>query len=204
MRRLTLGWMLVAAVALPAVASAEPLTWQIDPAHTSVTFKIRHLLTKVQGQFSDVSGTIVLDPEQPTAGTVDVTIAAASIDTRNEKRNNHLKSADFFDVEKYPDLTFKSTKVEKDEDGHFQVSGELTMHGVTRPVVLDAEILGTGPHPMIPGGKVAGFTATTTLNRKDFGIVWNRTLDTGGTLLGDDVEVTLDVEALWTPPQSED
>jgi polyisoprenoid-binding protein YceI len=194
MKRFISSLALAALLAAPGFARAEPMSWNIDPVHSSVTFKIRHLVSRVQGEFKEFSGTITYDPADAAAGSVEVVIAAASIDTKNDNRDKDLRSAKFFDVETYPDITFKSTKVEKTEDGDLKVSGDLTMHGITRPVVLDAEFLGSGPHPR--GGQVAGFSATTTLNRKDFGITWNRVLDAGGTLLGDDVQVEINLEAV--------
>ncbi len=131
-----------------------------------------------------------------------ITIPTAGIDTQNDRRDTHLKSADFFDAENNPTITFKSTKVEKAGENKFKVTGDLTMHGVTKPTVLDVEFLGSGSHPMIPGGKVAGFSATTKINRKDFGITWNKTLDTGGTLLSDDVDIRIDVEAVQKPAEA--
>jgi polyisoprenoid-binding protein YceI len=167
-----------------------------------VNFKVRHLFTKVTGSFQEVAGTIQFDPAMPEKGSIEVTIQAASIFTKNEKRDNHLKSADFFDVEKHPELTFKSTKIEKKGE-MFLVTGDLTMHGMTKPVTLEAEFLGAGPH-VRPGSEVAGFTAQTKVDRKEWGILWNRALDTGGTILGDEVEILLDVEAIHTPPASEE
>ncbi len=185
---------------VPNLAAAE--TWDIDPTHTSVGFEVRHLFTKVAGKFNEVSGTIVFDPANPTAASATITIPTASIDTKNDRRDTHLKSADFFDAANNPTITFKSTKVEKAGESTFKVTGDLTMRGVTKPTVLDVEFLGSGPHPMIPGGKVAGFSATTKVNRKDFGINWNKTLDTGGTLLSDDVDIRIDVEAVHKPAEA--
>ncbi len=201
MKRFIASLALVALVLAPGFARAEPVSWKIDPVHSSVTFKIRHLVSRVQGEFKDLNGTIAFDPADASAGSVAVTIAAASIDTKNDYRDKDLRSGNFFDVETYPEITFKSTGAETTPDGKLQVTGDLTMHGVTRPVVLDAEFLGSGPHPR--GGRVAGFAATTTLNRKDFGITWNKVLDAGGTLLGDDVQVEINLEAVHAEDESE-
>jgi polyisoprenoid-binding protein YceI len=190
MKRLILAFVVLAAV-LPAVALAG--TWNIDPVHSSVGFKIRHFFTKVGGTFTDYAGTIEFDPENPEAAKVKITIQAASINTNNEKRDGHLQSEDFFWVEKNPELTFRSTKVTKKGDG-FLVEGLLTMRGVEKTVVLEAEFLGAGPDGW--GGTRAGFTASTKVNRKDWGINWNKTLDQGGTVLSDDVTINLEIESI--------
>lgn len=171
-------------LALPALASAE--TWEIDNAHSTVTYKIRHLLTNFTGSFSTVAGTIEFDPENPAAGSVEVTIPVSSVETHNEKRNGHLQSEDFFDAANHPNLTFKSTKFVQAEDG-LKVEGILNMRGVDKPVTLDVDFLGTM-------GDVAGFSASTKLNRQDWGINWNKALD-NGSLLGDDVTIQIEIEA---------
>jgi polyisoprenoid-binding protein YceI len=193
MKRILLTTVVASLLILPTLASAG--TWQIDAAHSSITFKIRHLFTKVQGAFTEVEGEIEFDPANPTAGSVKVKIPVASIDTRNEKRDGHLKSPDFFDAETYPEIVFESTKVEETEGG-LQVTGDFTMHGVTKPVTLDVEFLGAGPHPMVEGAKVAGFTATTKIDRTEWGLKWNKVIEAGGALLGDEVDIQIDVEAL--------
>ncbi len=197
MKRFT--WTLTLAALAVAPSSALAQTWEIDAAHTSVGFEVRHLFTKVAGKFNEVSGTIVFDPANPAAASTEITIPVAGIDTRNENRDNHLKSPDFFDAATYPSITFKSTKVEPAGKNKFKVTGDLTMHGVTKATVLDVELLGAGPHPMMPGGQVAGFTATTTVDRKEFGISWNKALDNGGMVLGDEVNIKIDVEAVQKP-----
>jgi polyisoprenoid-binding protein YceI len=176
---------------------AAPTTWNIDTNHSSVDFSVRHLFSKVPGKFTKFSGTIVYDPAKPAASSVKAEIDASTINTANERRDKHLKSEDFFDVAKYPTLTFESTKVTPNGENKLKVDGNLTMHGVTKPVVLDVSFLGSGPGPQ--GGQVSGFEAVTKVNRKDFNIIWNRNLDQGGTLLGEDVEIRLNVEAN-TPP----
>lgn len=193
--RLTATVVLLAAM-VPSLA--ESAAWKIDPAHSSASFQIRHFFSKVQGGFDELSGTIEFDPANPTQAKVEAVLSTASINTKNEKRDGHLRSGDFFDAEKHPQITFKSTKVEVVEGG-FRVTGDLTMRGVTKPAVLEVELLGAGPHPMIEGGQIAGFTAKTTVNRQDFGIQWNKTFDNGGAMLGDDVEIQLSVEAIHAP-----
>jgi polyisoprenoid-binding protein YceI len=187
----------LATLALASVASAAPAKFDFDPAHTEVGFNVRHIFSKVPGRFTEFSGVLMFDEKDFPASSVEFTIQSKSIDTNNDRRDNHLRSGDFFDVEKYPTLTFKSTRVTAPKNGRFTVEGDLTIRGVTRKVVLDAEFVGAGPFGM--GGQAmgykAGFEATTTVNRKDFGIVWNKALDSGGTLLGDDVNIVLHVEA---------
>jgi polyisoprenoid-binding protein YceI len=177
-----------------AFAADPPATFTIDPAHTSVTFKVRHLLTKVEGTFRDVSGTITGDPKDPAHASVEFFIKAASIDTRNDQRDKHLRSADFFDVEKYPEITFKSTKIVAKGGDLYDVVGRFTMHGVTKEITVPVTFAGTIKDPW--GGIRAGFSVALTLNRKDYGINWNKTLDQGGLMLGDDVEISVEVEAV--------
>lgn len=192
---------LAAALLLSApFALAAPTTWAIDPNHSSVEFSVRHLFSKVPGKFTTFSGAIVYDPANPAASSVKAAIDASTISTANEKRDGHLKSEDFFDVAKYPTLTFESTKVEAAGENKLKVDGNLTMHGVTKPVTLDVTFLGSGPGP--GDRQVSGFEAVAKVNRKDFNIIWNRNLDHGGTLLGEEVEIHLNVEA-GTPPPAE-
>ena len=193
----------LALVSFASVASAAPLTFDIDQPHSQVGFSIRHFFSKVPGQFKDFSGTIVMDPNAPAASSVEVTIQAASISTGNDGRDKHLRSPDFFAADSFPTLTFKSTKVDSAGKDRVKVTGDLTMHGVTKSVVLDVEFLGMGEVGV--GGKIwgtkAGFDATTTLHRHDFGINWNKTLDAGGVMIGEDVAISLHVEANLKPPQ---
>src|SRR5690349_1946820 len=169
-------------------------SFSIDLSHSNVGFTVKHMVfTKTHGSFQKFEGEIVFDPENPAASSVDVTIDAASIQTKDEKRDAHLRSADFFDVEKFPTLRFVSKMVEKDGDD-YRVTGDLTIHGVTREVVLAAEYSGSGKDPW--GGLRAGFAAKTTISRKDFGLTWNAVLETGGLLVGDKIEIHLDVEAV--------
>ncbi|HET8648619.1 MAG TPA: YceI family protein [Gemmatimonadales bacterium] len=175
----------------PPGAHQQAATWIIDPNHSSVEFRIRHLVSHVTGNFRQWSGTIVGDPADWSTATVAVTIQAASIDTRNGTRDDDLRSDDFFDVTKYPTITFRSTGVEV-SGAELRISGDLTMHGVTRPVVLDAEYLGkTGSGDQTK----VGFHAETKLDRTDYGVTWNRAVEGGGVLLGDDVEISIDLEA---------
>jgi polyisoprenoid-binding protein YceI len=184
-------------VALLPLALATPLaaaTWDIDTAHSTVGFVAKHLVfAKVRGHFDTWGGTVVIDEKDITKSSVDVKIVAASITTDNEKRDVHLKSADFFDVEKYKDITFKSTKVEKGtEPGTLKVTGNLTLHGVTKPVVLAL----TGPSPEFkdPGGNAhIAFSGTTKVNRKDFGLNWSMAVE-AAPVVGDDVILELEIE----------
>jgi polyisoprenoid-binding protein YceI len=189
-------------VSLASAASAAPLTFDIDKPHSQVGFSVRHFFSKVPGQFKEFSGTIVMDPSAPAASSVEVTIQAASIFTDNDGRDKHLRSPDFFGADSFPTLTFKSTKVAPAGKDKYKVTGDLTMHGVTKPVELEVEFLGMG-EVGVGGqnwGTKAGFDATATLNRRDFGINWNKTLDAGGVMLGVDVAIILHIEANLKPP----
>ena len=183
---------LAAAFSLPAAAATS--TWQIDPNHSAAQFAVRHLaISTVRGAFTKVSGTIQFDDKDIAKSSVDVTIDAASVDTRVADRDKDLRSDRFFDVEKYPTLSFKSTKVEQTEVGKLKVTGDLTIHGVTKQVVLDVE----GPTAAVKdpwGNQRAAANATTKINRQDFGVKWNAKMDNGGWVVGDDVAITIDVE----------
>jgi len=181
-------------VALPVLAHAD--TWQIDPAHTNVEFSVRHMMiSNVKGQFQKTSGTVDVNGKDPTSAKIDATIDATSINTRVDKRDAHLKSPAFLDVDKFPTITFKSTKIEADGPGKWKVTGDLTLHGVTKPVVLEVESTGTPVNdPM--GNTRAGASATTKISRKDFGLTWNQPLETGGVMVGDEVAISIDVEAI--------
>jgi len=177
---------------LPALAPAS--TWDIDPAHTRVGFKVRHMMvTNVRGEFHEVKGTLELDETDVTRSAVDVTIQAASIDTGVEKRDAHLRSPDFFDAEKFPTLTFQSREVSRAGTGQLKVKGALTIHGVTRDVVLEVDGP-TGPIADPSGNQKMGASAVTTVNRKDFGLLWNKALEAGGWVVGDEVAIELDIE----------
>jgi polyisoprenoid-binding protein YceI len=171
-------------------------TWTIDKAHSNVEFAVRHLMiSTVKGRFSDISGTVTVDEHTPSATTLDVTIPVATIDTRQPDRDAHLRSADFFDVERYPTITFKSRRVDGDLASAFRVVGNLTMHGVTREVALDVTTEGQGPNPVGPGLR-AGYSAKATLDRRDFGLTYNAALETGGVAVGHDIKISIDLEML--------
>jgi polyisoprenoid-binding protein YceI len=177
----------------PVVGAAA--TYEIDAAHSSVQFSVRHLMiSNVRGEFTKLSGTVTGDQANPTATTVEATIEAASIDTRNQKRDDHLRNPDFLDVAKFPTITFKSTKVEKAGDG-WKLTGDLTLHGVTKPVTLDVTDV-TPPMKDPWGNNRIGAHATGKLNRQDFGISFNKALDGGGVMVGDEVTITIDVEVV--------
>jgi len=180
-------------VILPVLAHAD--TWQIDPAHTNVEFTVRHMMiSNVKGQFQKTAGTITVNGSGPASAQIDATIDASSVDTRVERRDMHLKSPDFLDVAKYPTITFKSTKVEADGPNKWKVTGDLTLHGVTKPVVLDVESSGA---PISMMGKThAGASATTKINRSDFGLTWNKAMEAGGVMVGDEVAISIDVEGI--------
>jgi len=173
-------------------AAAPPAVYKIDPDHSGVGFSIRHFVSNVPGRFRDFDGSIHYDKLNPAASSVELTVRAASIDTGNGDRDEHLRSADFFEVQKFPTITFTSTEVKAREANVLEVTGDLTMHGATRPVTIPVRILGT---VKTPNGEKAGFEAIFTLNRKDFGISWNRVLDASGAVLGDEVKITIEVEA---------
>jgi len=169
--------------------------WDIDAVHSSVGFTVRHMvITKVHGQFTKWGGTLELDPDQLAASKVDINIEAGSIDTRDEKRDGHLKSADFLDVEKQPSITFKSKLIEKKGAEAYRMMGDLTIRGVTRDIVLDVEFGGRAKDPW--GGDRMGFTAKGKIDRKDFGAKWNAALEAGGFLVGDTVDLTIEIEAV--------
>ena len=188
---------LLAALTLASPAAAIPTTWKVDPAHTEVGFEVRHFFSKVHGVFHDAQGTIVFDEQDPNGIKVDATARVASVDTGNHNRDAHLQTPDFFNAASDSLLSFRSTKVEKAGKGKYKISGDLTMRGVTKPVVFDAEFLGSSA-VSIEGkswGSKAGFSATTVVNRKDFGINWNKALDNGGMMVDDMVTIILNVEA---------
>jgi polyisoprenoid-binding protein YceI len=173
---------------------AQATTWDLDPSHTSIEFSVRHMMaTTVKGQFEKVKGTLELDDKDITKSSVEVTIDLASINTHEPKRDGHLKSPDFFDVAKYPSATFKSTKVQKTGKNKFKVTGDLSLHGVTKPVVLDVESL-SPPYQSPFGTTVRGIHATGKIDRKDFAITWNKALDNGGLLVGNEVNLDLNAE----------
>jgi len=186
------------ALALAGAAMAQG-TYTIDGTHSSAQFSVKHMMiSNVKGEFTAVAGTLVFDPKNPSASKIDATIDVNSINTREPKRDAHLKSADFFDAAKYPTMVFHSKQAWKSGD-KIQVKGDLTMHGVTKEVVLDVD----GPTAELkdPWGKLRiGATATARLNRKDWGLTWNQALEAGGVLVGDEVAITLDIEAVKAAP----
>ena len=187
-----------AVLSLPAGAATSD--WKIDPQHSSAQFSVRHMaISTVRGAFSKVTGTILLDDNDITKSTVDVTIDASTVDTREPDRDKDLRSDKFFDVAHYPSITFKSKRVQQVATGKLKVTGDLTIRGTTKEVVLDVE----GPTASVkdPWGNVrAAVTATTKVNRQDFGVKWNATLDNGGVVVGDDVNITIDVEMIKQAP----
>jgi polyisoprenoid-binding protein YceI len=174
---------------------SQAITYTIDPAHSTAGFKVRHLMvSNVRGEFSKVTGTVVVDADAPENSRVEARIDASTIHTRDEQRDAHLKSADFLDVEKFPEITFVSKKV-AGADGEWKVTGDLTIHGVTKQVTLDVE--GLAPEVKDPWGNVkSGATAATKISRKDFGMVFNMALETGGVMVGDEVTISLELELL--------
>jgi polyisoprenoid-binding protein YceI len=170
-------------------------TYVIDKAHSEVVFQVRHLITKVRGRFSDFEGTIAFDEAQPTASSVRVSIKTASIDTNEPDRDKHLRSDDFFGAEMHPEITFASTRVSAGRSANtFDVTGRLTMHGITREITLPVSYLGGATDPW--GKSRVGFEAELSVNRKDYGLLWNAALETGGFLVGDDVKITLSIQAV--------
>jgi polyisoprenoid-binding protein YceI len=168
-------------------------TWTIDPAHSMLEFAVKHMMfTTVKGRFGDFSGTFAFDPRNVDDSSVEVTIQTASIDTGIGARDAHLRSADFFDVARYPTAAFRGTGVEGDGE-RFVIEGELTIKGITRPISLEAEYQGRGVNPS--GVEVAGFEARGRLNRKDFGLNWNQALESGGVLVGDEIKIAITVQA---------
>jgi polyisoprenoid-binding protein YceI len=177
---------------MSVITDTARTTWSIDATHSGVEFSVRHLMiATVRGRFSGVTGTVILDPDL-AASQVDITIDAASIDTRQDQRDAHLRSADFFDVERFPTLTYKSRRITNVKGDLFKVIGDLTIRGVSREVVLDVTSHGTQADPW--GGQRAGFEASATIKRSDFGLTWNQVLEAGGVAVGDDVKIRIDVE----------
>ncbi len=185
---------LILMIAAPLAASAD--TWQIDPAHTTVGFTVRHMtISSVRGQFDKVAGTITAKDNDPASAVIEATIDTASIDTRSADRDSDLKSPNFLDVTKYPAMTFKSKKIEAAGPGKWNVVGDLTLHGVTKEVTLAVEAT-DAPIKDPWGNTRAGASATTTISRKDFGLTWNKMIEAGGAVIGDAVSVEIDVEAV--------
>jgi polyisoprenoid-binding protein YceI len=182
---------LLALVGVSPALAAE--TYTIDKAHSEASFQVRHLgISNVRGRFADFDGAISIDRAKPESSSVEFTIKAASIDTGSPDRDKHLRTADFFDVEKFPTITFKSTKVVPKGGSNYDVTGTLTMHGVSKEVTIPVVHLGFVKDPW--GNDKAGFELNTTLNRKDFGLTWNKALETGGLLVGEEVKVSINLE----------
>ena len=183
------------ALVLGFAAAAHAANWQVDRSHTTVGFSVSHIFTSVHGRFDRFDGTVVFDPEKPESAIVRATVEAASINTNHTKRDKHLRSDDFFDAEKHPTLSFESTSGVTDmQDNRGKLAGNLTIHGVTKPVVFDVTFRGQGKDPW--GNVRAGFAASLNINRKDYGLNWNQVLETGGLLVGEEVEIRIDVEGI--------
>jgi polyisoprenoid-binding protein YceI len=192
---------LTAASLLALTVTGRAETFTVDKAHSEVTFSVRHMgVSKVGGRFNDVSGTIEGDPKKPEAAKVDFAIKTTSIDTNQEGRDKHLRSADFFDVEKFPEITFKSSKIAAKGTGQYDVTGTLTMHGVSKEVTLPVTM--AGPIADGRGGQKVGFETSTVVNRKDYGITWNKALDAGGVVVSEEVQVTISFEANQAKPEA--
>jgi len=194
MKRIITSISTIIALALPAFAFAS--TWTIDPEHSNVGFKVKHLMvSNVKGSFDKHTGTVEINDKDITKSRVEVSIDTNSINTNVQKRDEHLRSADFFDVAKYPTMTFVSKKVAKAGKDKLKVTGDLTLHGVTRQVVLDVEPI--SKESKDPWGNIRrGTAATTKIDRKDFGLTWNKGLETGGVLVGDEITITLEIEMI--------
>lgn len=175
--------------------STVATVWSFDPAHTSIEFKAKHMMvTTVKGHFNSFTGRIVGNIEDPTNAEIDVEIEAASVDTGNEQRDAHLRSADFLETETYPTITYKSTRIEQLGGDRFKVYGDLTMHGVTREIDLDGTVNGHGTTPF--GTQVVGLSAVGSVNRRDFGLTWNAALETGGWLVSDTLKLDFEIQAV--------
>lgn len=179
------------------------MAWQIDTSHSSVNFSVRHMMiSTARGSFGTFSGTVDINEANPAASSVDVQIDAASIDTRDEKRDGHLRSADFFDAETYPVITFKSTRVVPVDAAHGKIYGDLTIKGVTKEVVLDTEFIGQAKSPW--GTTSFGFEAETKISRKDWGLNWNVALETGGFLVSDEIKISIQLEVVKTADEAQE
>ena len=184
--------------AWPILAQAEPARWNVDPEHSTIEFRVVHMLvSKTTGHFTEYQGFIDMDAEAETVKAIEAAIKTASVNTNHAKRDAHLRNADFFDVEKYPTMTYRMKQYQKTADG-YQAVGELTLHGVTKDITLTGNFNGVAKDPR--GNLRAGFNAEGKLNRKDFGMVWSKTLDGGGLVVGDEVLIKLDIECIKTKP----
>ena len=198
MTRILFAGLAAALIAAPAFAAPE--NFDIDPAHTASQFAVKHMVVStVRGAFGKTTGEIVLDPADPRKDSVNATIDATSLDTRDANRDKDVRGTDFLDVTQFPTITFKSTKVKPAGKGHLKIEGDLTLHGVTRPVVLNVE--GPSAEFKDPWGNTrVAASATTKINRKDFGVNWSKTLDNGGAVVGDELSITIDLEAIKKAP----
>lgn len=196
-RKLLAAFALTALTAVPSFAAD---VYNVDASHSEVSFQVRHLVTNVRGRFNDFDGTINLDPANLEKSKVEFRVKAASIDTANEDRDKHLRAEDFFHAEKYPEITFKSTSIKKTGKDTYAVTGDFTMRGVTRRITLPVTYLGTARDPW--GNDKAGFETAATLDRKDYGITWNKAVDNGGVILGDDVKIAINLEANKAKPDA--
>jgi polyisoprenoid-binding protein YceI len=179
---------------MTTTAAPTVTTWTIDPSHTTIEFSAKHMMfTTVKGRFAELDGTITVTGATPDTASVQATMKAASIDTRTEQRDQHLRSADFLDVAQFPDVTFKSTKIEGPKE-QFTMTGDLTIRGITRPVTLDVTYEGAGKDPW--GGERMGFNASGKIDRREFGLIWNQALETGGILVGNDVKIQIDAQVI--------
>lgn len=199
LRRFTTITMLV----LFSAVLAQADTWNVDPVHSSVGFSVRHMvLAKVRGNFTDFSGAITFDGKDISTGSVEFTIQTASVDTDDEERDGHLKSDDFFNAEKYPTMSFKSKSVTVGENGKFTMTGDFTIRETTKEVTFDCEFYGVVNDPW--GNTKAGFSASTTINRQEYGLKFNSTLETGGLVVGNDIEIVLDLEVAKVKPETKE
>ena len=178
----------------PTVAAGARTTWKIDPSHTLVEFSAKHMMiTTVKGRVAEVDGTIYTDEKTPQNSSVEATLKATSLDTRTDQRDNHLRSADFLNVEKFPEIKFRSTRIKGDKE-HFKLTGNLTIRDVTKEITLDVEYEGRNKDPW--GGERVGFSASGKFDRREFGLTWNQALETGGVLVGNDIKVNIEVQAV--------
>ena len=182
------------ATATTAPAAGARTAWKLDPSHTLVEFSAKHMMiTTVKGRITDVEGVIYTDEKDPKKSSVEATLSAASIDTRTDQRDQHLRSADFLNAEKYPAIKFRSTRIEGDKE-HFKLTGDLTIRDVTRPITLDVDFEGRTKDPW--GGERVGFSAKGKIDRREFGLTWNQTLETGGLLVGNEIKINLEIQAV--------
>lgn len=195
-----LAALFAAQMGVAAAVAGSPATFGVDPVHTTVSFRIRHIVTRVTGRFTECTGSIIGDPSDPAGARIELTIKASTIDTQNADRDKHLRSADFFDVQEYPEITFKSTKIIPKGGDAYDVVGTFSMRGVTKEITVPVVFNGVVKDPW--GMERAGFDVTYTLNRKDYGLNWNKALDQGGFVLGDDVEISIGVEAVKKAPEA--